>query len=78
MDKEKLWTAWRSRRDSQAFETLVRPELRYAHDLARRLGHPAADAEDLVQEALRDPAQQRCTRPVEAGLRAPVRRRREE
>ena len=70
MDKAKLWTAWCSRRDGAAFEVLVRPELRYAHDLARRLGHASADAEDLVQEALLDLARESTARPVEVGLRA--------
>ena len=67
---QKLWHAWRKRRDEHAFETLVRPHLVFATDFARRLGCDAADADDLVQQALSRLAAERSGRPLQVGLRA--------
>ena len=65
-----LWMRWRSRRDEVAFEKLVRPELTALYDAARRSGLGTADAEDVVQEALADLAQEPSERPGAVGIGA--------
>src|SRR5687767_5177703 len=65
-----LWTAWRVGRDEAAFQTLVRPHLSFATDLARRSGCSAAEADDVLQDALVRLAREDGDRPVEVGLRA--------
>ena len=67
---QRLWHAWRKRRDEHAFETLVRPHLAFATDFARRLGCVPADADDLVQQALSGLAAEKSGRPLQVGLRA--------
>jgi len=64
-----LWRAWTRRRDEDAFATLVRPHLKFASDFARRLGCDAADADDLVQQALTKLASEQTDRPLQVGLR---------
>src|SRR5687768_14381717 len=65
-----LWEAWRARRDEGAFETLVRPHLGFAADVARRAGCSSSDADDVLQDALVRLAREGGDRPVEVGLRA--------
>jgi len=65
-----LWTAWTSRRDERAFETLVRPELPHALGFARRLGCNAVDAEDALQDALARLASTKDDAPATIGVRA--------
>jgi RNA polymerase sigma factor (sigma-70 family) len=67
---EGLWRAWRARRDENAFASLVRDEIRYAADYARRLGANAAEADDLVQDALVRLAQEVSDDPTRVGVRA--------
>lgn len=68
-DTAGLWAAWATRRDEQAFETLVWPELPHAMRFARRLGCHQADAEDAIQDALARLASLHGL-PTELGLRA--------
>lgn len=64
-----LWTAWRTRGDSTAFEQLVRPQMAFAVDLARRMGCATADADDAVQESLVLLARESGARAQQVGLR---------
>ncbi len=64
-----LWRAWEERRDSDSFERLVRPHLRFLSDFARRAGC-GAEADDAVQTALVELAQARGDRPLRVPLRA--------
>ncbi len=77
MTKEttKLWRAWRGRRDSGAFERLVKDEVPYAIDLARRLGADHGEAEDVVQDSLVKLAREKSNDPLTVGLRAWICRR---
>jgi RNA polymerase sigma-70 factor (ECF subfamily) len=65
-----LWTAWTTRRDERAFETLVREEVPAICDAARRWGIPREDAEDVVQEALAALARETSDRPGRVGVGA--------
>jgi RNA polymerase sigma factor (sigma-70 family) len=65
-----LWQTWRATGDERAFESLVRPHLGFAVDLARRSGCSAADAEDVLQEALVRLAREADDGPVAVGFRA--------
>ena len=65
-----LWTKWREGRDESAFEALVRPELPALYDVARRVGLPNSDAEDVVQDALAALANERSPRPGDVGVGA--------
>src|SRR5262245_41215927 len=75
-----LWSAGRTRRDEAAFAPLVRPPLASAPALrpplalpprrARGAGCSAADADDVLQDALVRLAREEGDRPVEVGLRA--------
>ncbi len=67
---ETLWRMWRTARDPRAFETVVRPHLRFAFDLARRSGCGAADADDVVQESAVVLARAKGEGPARAGVRA--------
>ncbi|MEE8105176.1 MAG: sigma-70 family RNA polymerase sigma factor [Planctomycetota bacterium] len=66
----RLWVSWREQRDQSAFEALVSPHLAFAVDFARRIGCAAADADDLVQQALVALARNTDGRPAKVGLRA--------
>jgi len=70
-----LWTAWRQRGRQEAFAALVRAELPYALDLARRVGADPAEADDIVQEAMIQLARERSDDPVHVGFRAWIGRR---
>lgn len=65
-----LWTAWRLKGDDDAFASLVRPEVPALFDAARRSGLGQQDAEDVVQESLRELADEQSNRPVEVGVGA--------
>ena len=60
---------WRQSRESGAFEALVRPEIPYALDLARRCGARGSDADDVVQESLIQLARENSDDPMRVGLR---------
>ncbi len=44
-----LWKSWQSARDEHAFEKLVQPHVRFATDIARRMGCRPDEADDVVQ-----------------------------
>ncbi|MHC4933058.1 MAG: sigma factor, partial [Planctomycetota bacterium] len=73
--KRELWQAWRRRRESSAFEALVRPEIAHALALARRMGADGADADDVVQESLVLLAKERSDDPIRVGVRTWICRR---
>ena len=66
----KFWSAWIAHRDEAAFERLVRPALPALLDAARRTGLPAADADDVVQDALTELAKRRDGKPGQIGIAA--------
>lgn len=69
------WKAWRQSRESSAFEALVKPEIPYALDLARRTGARGTEADDVVQESLLQLAREKSDDPMRVGLRAWICRR---
>jgi DNA-directed RNA polymerase specialized sigma24 family protein len=69
-DTARLWRRWRRTQASSTFEEVVRPEVPYARDFARRLGATADEADDAVQDALLLLARERSDDPWRVGLRA--------
>ena len=67
---QQLWKSWQGAGDDHAFETLVRPHVRFATDVARRMGCRPDEADDVVQESLAKLARERGEKPVRIGLRA--------
>lgn len=72
---ELLWSNWRRRREARSFEELVKPHLPHVLDVARHQGCDAAEAEDVVQEALLLLAREQSDEPVRVGLRPWLARR---
>jgi len=72
---ERLWRRWRTGREGAAFEQLVRPEVAYALDFARRMGADRGEAEDVVQETLALLAREPGDEPLQVGLRPWICRR---
>ena len=67
---DRLWAAWRTGGDADAFRALVAPELPALFDLSRRLGAQPTDADDAVQFALAALAKERSDRPLRVGVGA--------
>ncbi len=72
---EQLWHAWRRERNPEAFRTVAEPAMRFAYDVARRMGCDGADADDAVQDCLIQLAHERSDEPLRVGLHAWMGRR---
>lgn len=69
IEPNRLWEAWRTRRDASALRALA-PEIRHLVSYARRSGCDAHTAEDVVQDALVDLVRERGPARDDVGPRA--------